>query len=61
MTATLSKFDIDHIDEIIAGKLGDWFSADLLRLIRKADLENRELLRQVYPEHVAAYEEWYRG
>lgn len=60
MAATLSNYDRYHIGDIVAGS-GDWFSAVLLRLIAKADLENRELLRKVYPEHVQAYEEWHRG
>lgn len=57
MTATLSQHDRERIDEIMGG-YGDWFSARLIRLIAKADRENRELLRQVFPEHVEAYEDW---
>lgn len=55
-----SQHDIAHMGDIIAGS-GDWFSADLLRLIRKADGQNRERLRQVFPEHVRAFEDWYNG
>jgi len=52
-----SPHTIAHMDEIMDG-WGDWFSADLLRLIAKADLVNREKLRQVFPEHVRVYERW---
>jgi hypothetical protein len=48
------------MDDIMAG-YGDWFSAELLRLIAKADLTNRDKLRQVFPEHVEAYEKWFNG
>lgn len=56
-TKAPSKFDIDNMENIIAGE-GDWFSADLLRLIAKADLANRERIRIVYPNHVVEYEKW---
>lgn len=58
MTTRPSDFDVANMTEIITNDFGDWFSADLLRLIRHADSENREKLRLVYPEHVAAYEKW---
>ena len=50
-----SDFDRAHISNILNG-MGDWFGADLIRLIAHADAENRERLRQVFPEHVEAYE-----
>lgn len=56
----ISEHDKEHMEQILAG-YGDWFSAMLLRLILKADKDNREKLRQVFPEAVAAYEEWYKG
>jgi hypothetical protein len=34
------------------------FSAELYRLISKADFTNRDKLAQVYPLHVRLYEEW---
>ena len=34
------------------------FTAELYRLIQKADFENRYKLKQVYPLHVAMFEEW---
>ena len=58
MTSHVSDFDREHMEDIVAG-YGDWFSAELLRLIVKADSENRELLRKVFPVHVKAYEDWY--
>jgi hypothetical protein len=57
---TISEFDKKNVSHILSGH-GDWFSARLLRLIMKADLTNREKLRQVYPEHVEAYEKYIRG
>lgn len=56
----LSEYDRKHMADILAGQ-GDWFSAQLLRLIAKADHENLKRLRQVYPEHVEAYEAWHSG
>jgi hypothetical protein len=55
---TLSPFDKANIGTIIAGE-GEWFSAQLLRLIARADRPNRERLRTAFPEEVAAWEEWY--
>lgn len=40
---------------------GDWFTSDLLRLVARSDARNRGLLRQVFPEAVAAVEAWKRG
>ena len=56
----ISKHDRELIHEIVCG-YGDWFSADLVRLINKADKSNTEILRSVYPEHVEAYEDWYNN
>lgn len=39
-------------------KDADWFRAKLFRLIAKADLQNRELIRKGFPEEVAVYEAW---
>ena len=54
----ISKHDRELIPEIVRGQ-GDWFSAYLIRLINKADTNNKEILRSVYPEHVEAYDDWY--
>ena len=42
--------------EMALSKKGDWFTSDLLRLIAKSDMYNREALRVAYPDHVAAFE-----
>jgi hypothetical protein len=34
------------------------FGAQLFRLIAKADFENRERLREIFPSHVELYEKW---
>lgn len=60
MPAQLSDYDKANLDKILGGH-GDWFSAALMRLIMKADNENRRLLRVVYPDHVKAFEEYRRG
>jgi hypothetical protein len=54
----ISDYDKQHIVEILGGE-GNWFGAHLIRLIAKADLHNRHLLGEVYPEHVEAYLKWY--
>ena len=56
----ISEFDKRHIGQIIRGH-GDWFGAKLLRLIRDADDINIEKLREAFPEHVKAYEDWRHG
>ena len=56
----ISPYDRAHIADILAGD-GDWFTAKLLRLIAKADLENRERIRRGFPEEVRAFEEWQLG
>lgn len=56
-----SDYDVENLSDILTGRLGDWFDADLFRLIRHADGENRELLRMVYPLHVRAYEQYLKG
>ena len=55
----LSEFDRIHVLYVM--REGDWFSAHLLRLINKADHANREKIREIYPEHVAAWEAWRDG
>ena len=54
------NYDFEHIPQILDNPTGaTWFGAKLLRLIASADDRNRELLRKAYPEHVAAFEDWY--
>tara|TARA_Y100000310_G_scaffold342848_1_gene447857 strand:- start:114 stop:287 length:174 start_codon:yes stop_codon:yes gene_type:complete len=55
----MSKYDETHLAEILAGE-GTWFSAHLLRLIGKADKDNRAKLALGFPKEVKALEK-YRG
>lgn len=57
MAAQVSEYDREHISEIMGGH-GDWFSAQLLRLLQKADLSTRDQVRQGFPDHVKLYEDW---
>lgn len=52
----MSDFDRTHVGEVMA--TGTWFTADLLRLIHRADTENLEQLRRAFPDEVAAWEAW---
>ncbi len=54
----ISDYDATHVGEILSGH-GDWFGAQLLRLIAKADQRNRESIRVAFPDYVAAYEAWF--
>lgn len=57
----ISEQDAASIGAILASnsRIGlDSFSHMLVQLICKADAEQREVLRRVYPTHVAAYEAW---
>ena len=54
----LSAFDLDDFERLMSAR-NDWFAADLVRLIAKADRENRERLRAGFPGEVAAFERWY--
>jgi hypothetical protein len=56
----LSSWDIDHLQDIFDGN-GEWFTAQLMRLIAKADGVNLEKLRMAYPDEVRVYEEWHQG
>jgi hypothetical protein len=38
---------------------GDWFTIGLLALIAKADVVNRERIRDGFPLEVEAYDRWY--
>lgn len=54
----ISSFDISNIDRIISGELGDWFTADLLRLMAKSDKSNLRKLATVYPLEFAVFCMW---
>lgn len=49
----ISKYDKENIGEILSGQ-GDWFTANLLRVISTADQNNRKKLYQGFPEEVDA-------
>ncbi|HEY1234768.1 MAG TPA: hypothetical protein VGH22_15425 [Candidatus Binatia bacterium] len=54
---SFSQFDRQNITEILRGH-GNWFTAQLLRLIRKADPECRDRLALGFPEEVLAVARW---
>lgn len=53
----ISDYDREHVRDLLMGH-GDWFTAQLLRLIAKADPENRVRLRHAFPEEVQLYEDY---
>ena len=53
----LTEFDKANIGNIVAGE-GTWFTAQLLRLIAKADELNKYKLSRGFPEEVKAYNLW---
>lgn len=55
----ISEYDKTHLNEIVYGGQGDWFGAQLLRLIGKADLDTREQIRAGFPDYVQAWEDWF--
>jgi len=57
---TMSAYDKVNVGQILQGE-GDWFGAQLLRLIAKADVDNRLKLSLVYPDYVRAYEAFLEG
>jgi len=54
----LSDYDLEHFEDTLNAT---HFTGHLLRLIMKADISNREKLRKVFPEVVAAYQIWLDG
>ena len=56
----MSDYDKTYIGSILAGE-GSWFTANLLRLIAKADNNNLELLRKGFPLEVACVEAYRKG
>lgn len=53
----ISEWDRTHVQEALL--TGDWWGADLLRLISKSDPMHTEALRAAFPSYVEAYEAWY--
>lgn len=60
MASRISDYDREHINEIMEGH-GDWFSAQLLRLLQKADHETHEQVRAGFPDHVQLYEDYLKS
>ncbi len=56
----ISQYDADHVEEMFDPR-NTWFGAQMMRLIAKADRENKERLRLAFPHAVAAYERWFNG
>jgi hypothetical protein len=54
MPAKLTQRDLDDFERLLADPAESHFSAALVRLIKKADPQNRHRLARVYPEHVGA-------
>jgi len=55
----ISEWDRTHVESALHS--GDWWGADLLRLIAKSDPMHREALRQAFPSYVEAYETWFNS
>lgn len=51
----LSQFDRENVVPILQGH-GDWFTAQLMRLVLKADSGNRARLAKGFPEEVQLVE-----
>lgn len=51
----MNDYDKDNISAILQGH-GDWFTAQLMRLIAKADNYNRKRLFKAFPDVVTAVE-----
>ena len=58
----VSEYDLskEGIQAILQFNQGDWFGADVIRLIANADADNIVLLEQIYPDRVKAVQR-YRG
>lgn len=56
-----SEHDVARMTEILTEAEGSWFTAELLRLMAKADPDNRWRLGLGFPEVVKAYEDWMAG
>ena len=56
----MTEYDKENITEILHGK-GTWFTADLFRLIAKADSENRLKLHEAFPKEVEVVHQYLTG
>lgn len=57
---TLTDYDRENVGTILNDRAKDWFTAQLLRLIDKADDHHRGLLAQGFPEEVTLVEAYRR-
>lgn len=53
----ITEFDISNMDSIMSGE-HSWFTAQLLRLMAKADLDNLSRLASVFPEEFVEFCMW---
>ena len=51
----MSNYDKQNVGKLLRGE-GTWFTANLFRLIARADEQNRNKLRTAFPDEVAAVE-----
>jgi hypothetical protein len=56
----MTDYDRENIGEILHGK-GTWFTANLFRLIAKADSNNRRKLFNAFPAEVDAVHQYLTG
>jgi len=56
----MSNYDKTNIGSILAGE-GSWFTANLIRLIAKADERNLLRLSVAFPEEVDAVKSYRQG
>ncbi len=54
----LSEYDLHRLPWELVNEDADWFTAQLLRLIFKADPANRARLAKGFPDEVAIIEFW---
>jgi hypothetical protein len=61
--SALTPSDVDRADveALLNEKRSTWFGARLVRMLSYADGHQTEVLRLVYPEHVAIFQAWQRG
>lgn len=56
----MTEYDADNVEALCNGH-GDWFTAQLFRLICKADESNRYLLSKGFPAEVKVVSNYLRG
>lgn len=52
----ISEYDRTHVGEVLQS--GDWWGADMLRLIKRSDQGHRAMLSIPFASYVMALEEW---